>query len=50
MKKKYRKMIKDAEEKQFCSAVAWVGHQYVTWRKVRRLIESDKKRKEININ
>jgi hypothetical protein len=41
MKEKYRKMLEDAEEKQFSYGSAWVAHQEAVWNEVQRLIKED---------
>ncbi len=41
MKKKYRKMLEEAEEKQFSYSGAWVAHQESVWHEVQRLIKED---------
>ncbi len=43
MKEKYRKMLEEAEERQFDYSGAWVAHQDAVWREVQRLIKEDEK-------
>ncbi len=41
MKEKYRKMLEEAEEKQFSYSGAWIAHQDAVWFEVQRLIKED---------
>ncbi len=42
MKEKYRKMLEEAEERQFSFGSAWIAHQEAVWYEVQRLVKEDK--------